>query len=430
MTEFELIAVVLSIAATLGYLNARFLKLPTTIGIMLMALVFSLALILIGEFVPGIETAARSIIGGIDFEEALLDVMLSYLLFAGALHVDLDDLRKQKFVIAAMATIGVLTSTFLIGGAVYLLLPLFGFEFRLIDCLLFGALISPTDPVAVLGILKTAKVPKTLETKITGESLFNDGVGVVVFLTLLKISTGEHELSFAFVAELFGIEVVGGIAFGAALGYLGYRLLRSIDNYQMEVLITLAMVTGGYALATALHISGPLAMVVAGLMIGNRGRTLAMSDTTRRHLDLFWELVDEILNALLFALIGLEVLIITFTGQTLLLGLLCIPLVLVARAIAVSIPITALRPFRDFTDGAIPMLTWGGLRGGISVALALALPDSESRSLFLKLTYVVVIFSISVQGLTVGRLYQRLSCRRSEPTHPETDAGPSDDSPH
>ena len=409
MSLFELIAIVLSIAAALGYLNARYLKLPTTIGIMLIALVFSLVLIVVGQFVPEIEAGAEALIGRIDFGEALLKVMLSYLLFAGALHVNLDDLRQQKFVIAAMATVGVVTSAFLIGGAIYFLLPLFDFELRFIDCLLFGALISPTDPVAVLGILKSANVPKTLETKITGESLFNDGVGVVLFLALLGIATGEHELSASHIGHLFLVEVFGGIAFGAVLGYIGYRLLKSIDNYQIEVLITLAMVTGGYALASYWHTSGPLAMVVAGLMIGNRGRTLAMSDTTRKHLDLFWELVDEILNALLFAIIGLEVLVIAFTGKTLLLGLIAIPLVLLARFIAVAIPLTALRPFRQFSEGALTMLTWGGLRGGISVALALALPEASGRSLFLTLTYIVVIFSISVQGMTVRKMYERVS---------------------
>lgn len=419
MSLFELIAIVLTIAAALGFLNARYLKLPNTIGIMLIALGFSLLVIVLGLFIPAIDAVAHSVIDRIDFGEALLKVMLSYLLFAGALHVDLDDLRQQRFVIASMATFGVVISTFIVGGAIYLLLPLFGFDLRLIDCLLFGALISPTDPVAVLGILKKANVPKTLETKITGESLFNDGVGVVVFLALLGIATGKHELSAGHIGHLFLVEVFGGIAFGAILGYIGYRLLKSIDNYQIEVLITLAMVTGGYALANSLHTSGPLAMVVAGLMIGNRGRSLAMSDTTRKHLDLFWELVDEVLNALLFAIIGLEVLVIAFTGKTLLLGLIAIPLVLLARFIAVAIPLTALRPFRAFSPGALPMLTWGGLRGGISVALALALPESSGRSLFLTLTYVVVIFSISVQGMTIRKLYDRIARREAAKTKAE-----------
>jgi CPA1 family monovalent cation:H+ antiporter len=408
MSLFELIAVLLVIASLLGYLNIRYLKLPTTIGIMVMSLLMSLILILIGIFVPSVEQFAESIVSQIDFEDALLDVMLSYLLFAGALHVDLSDLARQKWVIALMATVGVVLSTLLVGTAAYFLLPLFGFETKYIYCLLFGALISPTDPVAVLGILKKAGVGKSLETKITGESLFNDGVGVVVFLALLSIATGKHEPSAGYIAELFAVEVLGGIAFGAAIGFIAYYLLHKIDNYQVEVLITLALVTGGYALASHWHLSGPLAMVVAGLMIGNHGRLLAMSDTTRRHLDLFWELIDEILNALLFALIGLELLIVSnqFSLMTFALGLIMIIVALLCRGIAVSVPILVLRPFRRFSDGALKMLTWGGLRGGISVALALALPEEAGRALFLKLTYMIVIFSIAVQGLTVGRLYQ------------------------
>ena len=410
MSLFELIAVLLAVAALLGYLNIRYLKLPTTIGIMLLSLLMSLVLVIVGLFVPGIELFAESIVSQIDFGDVLLDVMLSYLLFAGALHVDLSDLSKQKWVIALMATVGVLISTVLVGTAAYYLLPLFGFETPYIYCLLFGALISPTDPVAVLGILKRAGVGKSLETKITGESLFNDGVGVVVFLALLSIATGKHEPSLVFIAELFAVEVIGGIAFGVALGFLGYYLLKRIDNYQVEVLITLALVTGGYTLASHFHLSGPLAMVVSGLMIGNHGRLLAMSDTTRKHLDLFWELIDEILNALLFALIGFELLIVAneFSVQTFILGLIMILVVLACRAISVSIPVATLSKKRPFSEGAIRMLTWGGLRGGISVALALALPAESDRSLFLKLTYMVVIFSIAVQGLTISKLYQSI----------------------
>lgn len=413
MSVFESIALLLGVAALLGYLNTRYLKLPTTIGIMTLSLLFSLLLVGVGLVFPAIETVADEIVGRFDFEDALLDVMLCYLLFAGALHVDLSDLAKQKWAIGLMATAGVLVSTLLVATATWFLLPLFGIETRWIHCLLFGALISPTDPVAVLGILKQAGVGKSLETKITGESLFNDGIGVVLFLALLAIATGRHEPSVGFIAELFAVEVLGGLGFGAAIGFIGYSLLRRIDNYQVEVLITLAMVTGGYALASHWHLSGPLAMVVAGLMIGNHGRVMAMSDTTREHLDLFWEMIDEILNAVLFALIGLELLIVSdqFSVATFVLGLLMIGVALASRAIAVSIPVALLRPFRSFSDGVVRMLTWGGLRGGISVALALSLPEEAGRSLFLKLTYMVVIFSIAVQGLSVGRLYQRIQRR-------------------
>ncbi len=408
MSIFEIVALLLSLTALLGFINIRYLKLPTTIGIMLISLVLSLILVILGQFFPAVSATAQSIVDQVDFREALLDVMLSYLLFAGALHVNLEDLAKQKFVIALMATLGVVISTFIVGTAFYYLLPLFGFETRYLYCLLFGALISPTDPVAVLGILKQAGVSRSLETKITGESLFNDGVGVVVFLALLGIATGEHELSAGHIGHLFAVEVAGGIAFGAAIGAIGYFLLKKIDNYQVEVLITLALVTGGYSLASHWHLSGPLAMVVAGLMIGNQGRTLAMSDQTRHHLDLFWELVDEILNAMLFTLIGLELILIAgdFSWSTLSLGIIAIAVVLAARFVAVVVPVTLLRPFRQFSDNVIRMLTWGGLRGGISVALALALPEEVGRPVFLKLTYIVVIFSIAVQGLTVGTLYR------------------------
>ena len=322
MNFLDASAVLLTLAALFAYVNHRFIKLPTTIGIMLIGLFLSILLILLGDYIPVISQAADHFVEGIDFDTTLMQGMLSFLLFAGALHVNLSDLSDQKKLVAILASLGVLLSTFLVGGAFYYLFPLFGYHVPFIWCLVFGSIVSPTDPVAVLGILKNAKAPKTLETKITGESLFNDGVGVVVYLALLglAVSTGDHsghsseahashsDTGALGIAKLFAVEAGGGIIWGALLGLAGYFLLRSIDNYQVEVLITLALVTGGYRAASAMHISGPLAMVVAGLMIGNHGRLLAMSDITRQHLDKFWELVDEILNAVLFLLIGLELL--------------------------------------------------------------------------------------------------------------------------
>jgi len=407
MTTFEIIALLLVLAAGLSYCNHRFLGLPTTIGLMLISLLISLGLIFLGRFGTGAETVARELLNSIDFNKALMEGMLSALLFAGALHININDLARQKRVISLCATFGVVGSTLLIGALVYYCLPLLGLHVSFIEGLLFGALISPTDPVAVLGILKKARVPKSLETKIAGESLFNDGVGVVVFLTLLHIATGEHHATVGDIATLFLKETVGGAAFGLAIGWLTYRLLRSVDNYQVEILLSLALVTGGYALASALHLSAPIAIVVAGLLIGNHGRRLAMSDTTRDHLDTFWELIDEILNAVLFVLIGMEILIIKLSGPFLLAGLMMIPIVLLARFITVGGTVALLRRSRSFSPGVVRILTWAGLRGGISIALALALPEGPARDLTLTMTYCVVIFSIVVQGLSIGAVVKR-----------------------
>jgi CPA1 family monovalent cation:H+ antiporter len=330
--------------------------------------------------------------------------MLSFLLFAGALHVNLADLAKQKWIICLLATVSVLGSTISIGFISRWVLGLLGTEMPLIDCLLFGALISPTDPIAVLGILKKVGVPESLETKITGESLFNDGVAIVVFLVFLEIATGTREITTASVLGLFAKEALGGVGFGLIIGWIAYWALKSIDNYQVEVLITLALVTGGFALADKLHLSGPIAIVVAGLLIGNHGRLLAMSDQVRDHLDNFWELVDEILNAVLFVLIGLEVLALTFSRDYFIAGVILIPLLLVTRFISVGGPVLIMRRFRKFSPKVVTILTWGGLRGGISVALALSLPPGKNRELILAITYIIVVFSIIVQGLTIGKL--------------------------
>lgn len=413
---FEIIAILITLAALFSYVNHRFLGLPTTIGLMILAMVLSTALIIAGTFVPSVRDAAEAMLESIDFDETLLHGMLGYLLFAGALHINLDDLARHKLVIGTLASIGIVISTVLVGGATWCILRLVGMPVDLIYCLLFGALISPTDPIAVLGILKSLAAPKDLETKIAGESLFNDGVGVVVFLALLGFAGaghGEEPVGLASVAMLFLKEVVGGAMFGLLIGLAAYHMLKNVENYQVEVLITLALVTGGYSVAYVWHLSGPIAMVVAGLLIGNHGRSFAMSETTREHLDTFWELVDEILNAVLFVLIGLEVLVLTVEGRYVLAGVLAIPTVLAARFISVGIPMAILpRPRR--VPHAVKLLTWGGLRGGISVALALALRDAlkghvdgRVTDAILVMTYAVVVFSIVVQGLTIGPILRR-----------------------
>ncbi len=404
MSLFEISSLLLCLAAIFAYINYRFIKLPTTIGIMLLSLVFSLVLILFGEFGFSLDDHATKLVSSIDFNEALLHGMLSFLLFAGALHVNINDLREQKWVIATLATVGIISSTFIIGTAIYYVLQWLGIPVAYIYCLVFGALISPTDPIAVMGILKLVGAPKSLETKIAGESLFNDGVGVVVFLVLLGIATGGDEVTTSHVVKLFALESIGGVLFGLGLGFLGFFMLRGVDNYQVEALITLALVSGGYALAESLHVSAPIAIVVAGLFIGNQGRTLAMSDKTRERLDDFWELIDEILNAILFLLIGVELLILTFTKQFLIAGLIAIPIVLLARLICVGTPIQIMKKFRTFTPYATTILTWGGLRGGISVALALSIPPGPAREPLLVITYCVVVFSILVQGLTIKKV--------------------------
>lgn len=409
MEILNTIAILLTLSAVFSYLNYRFIKLPTAIGIMLISLVISLLLIISGEFgFFDISEKASTLIKGIDFHTALINGMLSFLLFAGALHINLDDLSKQKWVILILATVGVISSTFIIGGMSWVILNALELNVSFIYCLLFGALISPTDPIAVLGVLKTVGVPKSLEIKISGESLFNDGVAVVVFLVLLGVATGESEATVSSIGSLFIKEAIGGAVYGLLIGGLCFYMLRSVNNYQVEILLTLALVMGGYALATALHISGPIAMVVAGLLIGNHGRVLAMSDSTREHLDTFWELVDEILNAVLFLLIGLEVLILVYHTEYFLAALAIIPVVLLSRLISVSIPIQFMKRMRKFSPGVIRLLTWGGLRGGISVALALSLPQGTEREVILAVTYAIVIFSILVQGLTLGSLVKQV----------------------
>jgi len=409
MDIFNIITILIVLSAFFGFLNVRYLKLPHTIGVMVIAILFT-AGIWISSFVDDtLMDHLSGLIGKIDFQTVLLDIMLSFLLFAGALHTNFDQLKVQRYPILVFATAGVLMSTFLVGIFTYYILILIGYPVAFIYCLLFGALISPTDPIAVLGILKKANVPKKLETKIVGESLFNDGVGVVIFLTIYQIAKSKTgEIDFGEVGMLFIHEVLGGIVLGLAVGYIAFRMIRSIDDYDIEVMITLAAVMGGSLVAHALHVSGPLAMVAAGLLVGNDTlRGTSMSEITEQYVDKFWELIDLLLNAVLFVLIGLEILVLHYEQSYFIAGLILIPLVLLARFISLSVPIKLFEKRLEFVPKTNQIMTWGGLRGGISIALALSLTAHMERDLFLMITYMIVIFSIVVQGLTVGKLVQR-----------------------
>lgn len=410
MDYFLIITVLVFLSAIFGYLNVRILKLPNTIGLMVITIVFTLAVLVLSYFDATLLNAEKYIITHIDFRTVLLDIMLSFLLFAGALHTNFEQLRIQRWPVLAFATLGILVSTFLVGIVMFYTLQVIGFDIKFIYCLLFGALISPTDPIAVLGILKKAGVPKKLEAKIVGESLFNDGVGVVVFLTIYKIAaSGTSNVDALDVVKLFGQEVLGGIALGLLLGWITYRLMKSIDDYDIEVIITLATVMVGTAIAQKLHLSAPLAMVTAGLIVGNNTvRDSAMSEITESYVDKFWELIDILLNTILFVLIGMELLVLTFEGQYILAGLLAVPIVLLCRFISLLLPINFFKKRLDFVPKTNLVMTWGGLRGGISIALALGLTQDMHRDLFLVITYIVVIFSIIVQGLTVGKLVKKI----------------------
>ena len=404
MKLFHILSILITLSAVFSFINYRFLKLPTSIGLMLIAMLASLALLLLGPLSFGLKEDVAVLLESVVFDETFFHGMFSLLLFSGALQVNLDDLAKQRWVITILATAGVLSATFMIGYMAYWVFGLLGIEVQLIYCLLFGALIAPTDPIAVLGILKQAGAPKTLEAKISGESLFNDGVAVVLFLVLLQVAMGDGDVTVLSTVSFFAKEVIGGVIFGLGIGALAYWMLKQVDDYTVEVLITLAITMGGYALAEWLHISAPIAIVVAGLLVGNHGRSFAMSDKTREHLDNFWVLVDEVLNAVLFVLIGMEVLVLSYQQAYLWAGLLMIPLILLARLVAVWGSVSIMRHYREFSPMAVSILTWGGLRGGISVALALSLPHGEVRNILLTVTYIVVAFSIIVQGLTIGPL--------------------------
>lgn len=411
MTLLEIIASLLVLSALFAFINDRLLKLPHTIGLVVIALIASLAIVALEAFLPvlGISDTALTLLRSIDFRTVLLDFFLAALLFAGAVHVDLSDIARHKWSIALMATIGVLISTFVVGGLIWLVAGWLDYPLPFLWALVFGALISPTDPVAVLAIMKHIPVPDSLRAKIAGESLLNDGVGVVVFTILVAIAVGStghggEEINAASAIKLFTFEAIGGAILGLVAGSIAYGMMRFLDEYVIEVMITLALVAGTYALALRLHLSGPIAVVVAGVLIGNHGAKFAMSKTTREHLFQFWTLIDEILNSVLFLLIGLEVLLIGRDFEQMWLAIAAIPIVLAARLLAVSIPIGLMSVSRSFEDGTIRILTWGGLRGGISVALALSLPETPYKDAILTATYVVVVFSILVQGMTMKQL--------------------------
>ena len=407
----EISAICLVLTALLAYFNHRFIHLPITIGVMASALLLSVSIILLKliGIDHGLHQQVEMMLRSIDFSNVLMQGMLSLLLFAGALHVDLSELKAYRWQVGGLSIFSTLFSTFIVGLGAWGALPWFGIELPLIYCLLFGALISPTDPIAVMGILKTAGVPKNLELVISGESLFNDGVGVVIFSLLIGVLTMGATPSLEQGMTLLLREAGGGLLYGLVLGYITFRFLRSVDNYQVEVMLTLAAVMGGYMLANKLHVSGPLAMVVAGLVVGNHGREFAMSDTTRLYVDMFWEMIDDILNAVLFVLIGMEVMIVSFSLNLALAALLMIVLTLAARALTVAVPVVAFQGFFRLPKGAATVLTWGGLRGGISVALALSLPPGPQRDIVLALTYCIVVASILVQGLTIGKLAHRVT---------------------
>lgn len=428
MSLFSLFSILISLAAVASFVNYRYFRLPTTIGVMLVALGGSLTLIVAGPFAGGFREWAGELVAQIDFDQLVLHGMLAFLLFAGSIHVNLDDLGREWLTIFLLAVPGTLLSTAMVGGLTWLVLRVLGLEIPILHAMLFGALISPTDPIAVLGIMKSVGAPRRLEVQMAGESLFNDGVGVVVFLLLLEVSGwtltagaapgAGHPVGVAAVTMLVLMEVGGALLFGLAAGLLAYQMLKRVDNYQVEVLITVALAMGLYALADALHLSAPIAVVVAGLFIGNQGRAFAMTERTRLHVDNFWELVDEILNVVLFLLIGLELLVLPLQSRWLVAGLSTIPIVLLARWSSVASVIGLIGLHKRPERGAVAVLSWGGLRGAISVALALSLPQHDDRALLLTLTYCVVIFSILVQGLTIASVIRARARPEARATSP------------
>jgi CPA1 family monovalent cation:H+ antiporter len=411
MTAFQTIAILLTFAALASYVNKRFLHLPTSIGMMLITLLMSWTVMGCASLGIVDLTGANDFVSGIDFPGIVLHGMLSFLLFAGALHVDLTELKRFRWVVALLATVGVVIATFITGNLVWWSAHALGFDMPYIDAMLFGALIAPTDPVAVLGILQESAIAKSLRIKIASESLLNDGVGVVVFLVLLNFALHPQDpaqMSWQDITGLVAWESIGSITLGLSLGWLAYVLLRGIDDYKTEILLTLALAAGGYSFAEFIHVSAPITMVVAGLVIGNHGRANVMSDKTRKHLDMFWELLDDILNGVLFVLIGLEIMVVPITSPLLVLGLIAIIATLIGRFVSVYLPINLMRSRVRFERGVVGILTWGGLRGGISIAMALSLPVDPEKNVILSMTYLTVVFSVLFQGTTFRHVAKRL----------------------
>lgn len=407
MDAYTVVIYLTLLSAAFAYINHRYLKLPFVIGLFTLSTFLSILIISARFWLDLPLGDIKAFIVNTHIDKVILNILLGFLLFAGSLHTDWGHIKKQIRPIITFALGGVLISTIIIAGLLYYSAQLIHVNIDFIYCLLFGALISPTDPIAVLGILTKANVPKKIETTIVGESLFNDGVGVVVFIALLEtLHTGS--LSISHFGILFIQEAVGGIVIGLVLGYILHLLLKSIDHYETEVLLTLASVMGGYAISNNFHISGALAMVVMGLVTGNYNRDIAMSNTTQEYVHKFWELVDVILNAILFILIAFVLIVIDFKIEYIALGFISIFIVLFSRLCVVFIPILTLKNFLQLSVKDAPIIAWGGLRGGLSLALVLSLPDSEAKSIVLITTYFCVLFSIIIQGLTIEKLAKKL----------------------
>jgi monovalent cation:H+ antiporter, CPA1 family len=429
MSLFELAGLIFFVVALFGYLNGRFLRMPDTLGNMAIGLLASLAMLVLGFKNEAAHATASKVLAAVNFPDLMFHGMLGLLLFAGSLHVNVLKLRSQRIAIFLLASAGVLVSTAVVGLTFHYAMVLLDQDIPLVYCLMFGALISPTDPIAVMGVLKKAGVPESLSAKITGEALFNDGTAVVAFLLLLGLATGATQPTLASVGSLFAKEVGGGLVLGFVLGYGAILLLKGMDSYPVEIITTLAVATGGYALAERLHVSAPLAIVIAGLVVGNTGAKVAMSEKTRLHLFMFWELLDEVLNLVLFALIGLELLELSFEADSMIAGIVAIPLVLGARWVSVVVPLMAGPVRRRLTKHAVTVLTWGGLRGGISVALALSLPTFDGQPTVVMATYCVVVFSLLVQGTTLGPLIGRLGLSKDDASEPAPAGPPTEFAP-